>query len=73
MVAGDGTTSVTVLCGALLSKCMNLLEKGIHPTIISDSMNRAAQKACEGLADMSIPVDLADRESLIKSATTSLR
>ena len=45
--AGDGTTSVTVLCGALLNKCLMLLDKGVHPTIISDAMNVAAVKACE--------------------------
>jgi hypothetical protein len=45
--AGDGTTSVTVLCGALLNKCLMLLDKGVHPTIISDAMNIAAVKACE--------------------------
>lgn len=28
VVAGDGTTSVTVLCGALLKKSLELLEKG---------------------------------------------
>jgi hypothetical protein len=38
---------VTVLCGALLNKCLMLLEKGVHPTIISDAMNVAAVKACE--------------------------
>ena len=34
--AGDGTTSVVVLCGSLLDKCANLLEKGIHPTVIAE-------------------------------------
>jgi len=47
VVAGDGTTSVVVICGALLKKAQELLEKGIHPTVISDSFNKAASKACE--------------------------
>jgi len=33
--AGDGTTSVVVIAGALLNACQILLEKGIHPTQIS--------------------------------------
>ena len=33
--AGDGTTSVVVIAGALLNACQLLLEKGIHPTQIS--------------------------------------
>lgn len=47
VVAGDGTTSVVVICGALLKKAQELLEKGIHPTVISDAFNLAANKACE--------------------------
>jgi T-complex protein 1 subunit delta len=35
--AGDGTTSVVVIAGALLEACLNLLDKGIHPTVVSES------------------------------------
>jgi T-complex protein 1 subunit delta len=72
IVAGDGTTSVTVLCGSLLNKCISLLARGVHPTVISDSMGMACDKACEILQDMSIPLDINDRSALIKAATTSL-
>lgn len=34
--AGDGTTSVVVIAGSLLKSCSNLLERGIHPTTISE-------------------------------------
>lgn len=47
VVAGDGTTSVTVICGALLKKCLELLERGVHPTIVSDSFNKAAERAVQ--------------------------
>ena len=70
--AGDGTTSVVVLCGSLLSATQKLLSRGIHPTIISESFQIAADKAIEILTGMSVPVELSDRESLLKSATTSL-
>lgn len=70
--AGDGTTSVVVLAGALLKKCMDLIEKGVHPTVISDAMNLAGEKACAILEENAIPVDLSDREALIQNATTSL-
>ncbi|KAL0267383.1 UNVERIFIED_CONTAM: hypothetical protein PYX00_009671 [Menopon gallinae] len=70
--AGDGTTSVVVIAGALLEAAEKLLAKGIHPTAISDSFQRAACKAVEILTEMSIPVDLSDRENLIKSASTAL-
>ena len=47
IVAGDGTTSVVVLCGALLKKALELLERGIHPTVVSDSFSMAVAKAVE--------------------------
>jgi len=32
----DGTTSVVVVAGSFLESCELLLEKGIHPTTISE-------------------------------------
>jgi len=70
--AGDGTTSVVVIAGSLLSAAQRLLEKGIHPTTVSESFQKASAKAVQILSDMSTPIDLADRELLLKNATTSL-
>lgn len=70
--AGDGTTSVVVIAGALLGAAEKLLEKGVHPTTISDAFKAAANKSQEILESMSIPLSLDDRESLLRSATTSL-
>ncbi len=70
--AGDGTTSVVVFAGALLSAAEKLLEKGVHPTTISESFQAAAKKSVEILEGMSQPVRLDDRETLLKSASTSL-
>jgi T-complex protein 1 subunit delta len=39
--AGDGTTSVVVIAGSLLNVCSNLLDRGIHPTIISEGFQLA--------------------------------
>lgn len=70
--AGDGTTSVTVLCGAILEAAQRLLEKGIHPTIISEAFLTAEKKAEQYIEAISRPVDLGDRDELIKVASTSL-
>lgn len=70
--AGDGTTSVVVLCGALLEACENLLRKGLHPTQISEAFGKAAKKAVEILEQVSVPIELSDRDQLIKCASTSL-
>jgi len=70
--AGDGTTSVVVLAGALLSACQILIEKGIHPSIISDSFKLAGLKAAEILEEAAQKLELSDTESLYKIASTSL-
>ncbi|XP_071079112.1 T-complex protein 1 subunit delta-like [Haliotis cracherodii] len=70
--AGDGTTSVVVLAGSMLDACSKLLEKGIHPTTISEAFQGAAGKAVEILEGMVTPLELSDRESLLKSASTAL-
>lgn len=45
--AGDGTTTVVVIAGALLNAAEKLLSRGIHPTAISESFQRAAARAIE--------------------------
>lgn len=70
--AGDGTTSVVVIAGSLLGAAERLLAKGIHPTVISESFQRAAAEAVNVLENISSPVNLADRQALLKAASTSL-
>lgn len=70
--AGDGTTLVAILTGSLLGAAERLLNKGIHPTLIAELFQRAAKRACEIVLDMLTPVDLADREQLVRAALTSL-
>ncbi|KAI4463505.1 chaperonin [Holotrichia oblita] len=70
--AGDGTTTVVIMAGALLHAAEKLLNRGIHPTAISESFQRAAAHAVNILTDISTPIQLDNREQLIKSASTSL-
>ena len=63
--AGDGTTSVVVIAGALLKAAQELINKGIHPAAISDGFEVALVKAKEVIHSMGIPVDLNDRDVLI--------
>ena len=71
--AGDGTTSVVVLAGALLDACSGLLAKGIHPAAIAASFYNAAEACVALLAQrVAIPVDMRDRESLIHAVRTCL-
>ncbi|KAL9613882.1 MAG: hypothetical protein Q9167_001619 [Letrouitia subvulpina] len=70
--AGDGTTSVVVIAGSLLGAADRLLAKGIHPTVTSESFQRAAAAAVETLHEMSHPISLSDRNTLVQAASTSL-
>lgn len=70
--AGDGTTSVVVIAGSLLGAADRLLTKGIHPSVIAESFQRAAAAAVQVLHDMSQPVSLNDTATLLQAATTSL-
>jgi len=70
--AGDGTTTVVVIAGGLLTAAEVLLGKGIHPSTISDAWLDAQQQSERILKAIAIPLDLADRRALINSAITSL-
>merc|ERR1719157_140688 len=70
--AGDGTTSVVVIAGALLGASEKLLTKGIHPQTITEAFLLAAEKAEEILIEASVPVVLTNRDQLLQSASTSL-
>lgn len=70
--AGDGTTSVVIIAGALLTSARDLLNKGIHPAIISEAWLIAQQKCHEFLRKMAIPVDLTQKGPMIEAAITSL-
>lgn len=68
--AGDGTTGICVIAGSLLQACAELLNKGIHPTMIADAFKQAAVKAEEILLSIARPVDLLDRASVLDAVNT---
>ena len=70
--AGDGTTSVVVLCGSMLKAAQSLLTREIHPSDISTSFLKGGKMAAEVLEGMSRKIDIEDRDTLIKAAVTSL-
>jgi len=70
---GDGTTSVVVLAGELLKKAEDMLDLGIHPTVIVSGYQKAQDRALEVLDKIAVPVSLDDRKALLDVATTSMR
>ncbi len=69
---GDGTTSTVVLAGYLIEKAEELIDKGIHPTIIIDGYMKASQEALKILKSIAEKVNPDDREVLKKIAKTTL-
>jgi thermosome len=69
---GDGTTSVVILAGALLEKAEELIAKGVHPTVIVEGYNLAAEKALETLGKIAIPVEPEEKGFIRMVAATSV-
>ncbi|MDD6039122.1 MAG: chaperonin GroEL [bacterium] len=56
-VAGDGTTTATVLAQAMIKEGMKNLAAGANPIILRKGMKKATEKAVEALVGMSKTVD----------------
>ena len=60
-VAGDGTTTATVLAQAMIKEGMKNLEAGANPIVLRRGMKKATDKAVEAIAAMSRKVDSKDQ------------
>src|SRR5438128_4063980 len=69
---GDGTTTSVVLAGELLKKAEELIDQGIHPTVIVDGYRQASNRALEVLDEIAIKIDPIDKATLRKVAEVSL-
>jgi thermosome len=69
---GDGTTTAVILAGELLGKAEDLINKGVHPTVIVEGYSKAADKALETLENIAIPVKPTEKGFLKKVAATSM-
>jgi thermosome len=70
--AGDGTTSVVIIAGELLSKAEELTDKGVHPVTVIDGYKKAAEKALATLEKIAIRIDPDSPVYLKKAAMTSM-
>ena len=69
---GDGTTSSVVFAGALLERAEELVSKDVHPSVIVDGYNAAAEQALKLLEKIAVNVEVSDKDMLIKIARTSM-
>lgn len=71
-IAGDGTTSAAVLAGSLLEKAEELIDSGIHPTVIIKGFLQASGKASELLDNYAIDVTKENKDVLLNIAKTAI-
>ena len=69
---GDGTTTVAILTGELLKRAEELVDLGVHPTMIVQGYSMAADKAIEVLEGMARKVSEKERNLLEKIALTAM-
>jgi len=69
---GDGTTTAVMIAGKLLENAEKLLDKKIHPTIITKGYRIAAEKCQEILKEICLKITLDDIEILRQIAMTAM-
>ncbi|SNU09325.1 chaperonin GroEL [Lachnospiraceae bacterium] len=60
-VAGDGTTTATVLAQAMINEGMKNLAAGANPIVLRKGMKKASEKAVDAIVKMSQPVNGKDQ------------
>ncbi|NOX71873.1 MAG: thermosome subunit [Candidatus Micrarchaeota archaeon] len=69
---GDGTTTAVIIGGELLNKAGELLEKKIHPTVITKGFRAARQKSLAVLDSLGEQITIKDKDLLKKIAMTAM-
>jgi thermosome len=69
---GDGTTTAVILAGELLKYSRDLLDQGIHPTVICSGFKLAEKKAISVLNKIALPIEDKDIKILKNIAMTSI-
>jgi T-complex protein 1 subunit gamma len=69
---GDGTTSVVILAGEMLSVAEPFLEKQIHPTVIIRGFFKALESVTELIDKYSLKLDTNNRSEMLKVVQTCI-
>ena len=70
-VAGDGTTTATVLAQAMINEGMKNLAAGANPIILRKGMKKATDVAVESIAKMSEPIKGKDQIARVAAISAS--
>lgn len=69
---GDGTTSVCILAGEMLTVAEPWLERNLHPTVIIKAFRRALDDALAHIDKIAVPIDSNNRNDLLKVVKSCL-
>ena len=69
---GDGTTTAVMIAGKLLENAEKLLDKKIHPTVITKGYRIAAEKSQEILNEIALKITPNDEDILKQIAMTAM-
>uniref|UniRef100_H0WZL6 T-complex protein 1 subunit gamma n=1 Tax=Otolemur garnettii TaxID=30611 RepID=H0WZL6_OTOGA len=69
---GDGTTSVIILAGEMLSVAEHFLEQQMHPTVVISAYRKALDDMISTLKKISTPVDVNNRDVMLNIINSSI-
>ena len=70
-VAGDGTTTATVLAQAMINEGMKNLAAGANPIVLRKGMKKATDAVVEAIAKMSQPIEGKDQIARVAAISAS--
>src|ERR1700754_892482 len=68
-VAGDGTTTATVLADGIFREGLKMIAAGADPMALSRGINKAVEAVKEAVSKMADPVDIKNKKRLEQVAT----
>ncbi len=68
-LAGDGTTTATVLAEAIYMEGLKMVAAGADPMSLSRGINKGAAAVCETIAKMAVPVGEKNKKEIAQVAT----
>lgn len=69
---GDGTTSVIILAGEMMSAARPFFEREMHPTVVVSAYYRALEESLKIINDIAVPIDINKDEDIMKALTSCI-
>jgi len=69
---GDGVATSVMVSAELIRRAMSMIDKGIHPTLVTEGYLRASRIAMRALDGVANEVDAKDRRVLLRVAKTAM-